>query len=123
MANRFDMLSDEEISELIKGATPVNIKIVQKSNWALRTFNLWQEEWKKNPVQLVVNKELHEMSPSDLNFALKHFVFQIKRLNGENYPAESIKGLVTSLFHHIRTVLNRPWIFLKITVFMMLDKL
>lgn len=115
---RFSTLTSDEIDDLMASTIPVNTE--RKSKWATKTFESWLDAWKTTGLaqgQLVVNKSLQEMSPSDLNFALKHFIFSARKIDGTKYPPGSLKGIVGGIFHHVHFHLKKVWNFFNDDVF------
>ena len=90
-----NILSDNEIDAMIASSIPINTESKSKL-WAVKVLNDWQHDWKAKcrlHSEMVVNKSLDEMSPNDLNYTLKHFVFGVRKMNGEKYPGSTIKGI------------------------------
>ena len=59
--------------------------------------------------ELNVYNSIDEMDRSDLNFALKSYVFEVRKIDGNRYPSESLRHLVVSLFHHLKHNVKKAW--------------
>ena len=109
---RHKFMEKNELESLIDGGVSNNTKM--KVKWAVRTFESWRMTRIVNRSdEFNVYKYLDEMEKCDLNYALKSFVFEVRKVDGSQYPSESLRHLVVSIFHHLRHTVKRSWDFFK----------
>ena len=83
-------LSEMQMTDLEKG--PVVPNTEKSTAWALRTFNDWRNERNKQsatgdicPLDLLKKPEAEK-----LNFWLSRFIVEVRRKDGEPYPARTL---------------------------------
>ena len=61
---------------------------------------------------LCTNNDVEEMSASDVNYCLKFFVHEVRKVNSERYNPESLRGLFLAIQYYYRFELGKDWNFL-----------
>ena len=90
---RFAETSEKEINDVMKQATPVNT--INKSKWAIKIFKSWLGEWKyRLDETLKVLKNLEDFTLSDLDYCLKFFYADLRKVNGDASPPLAQKKFV-----------------------------
>ena len=108
-SSRFASTSAAEIENHIQLTVPPNTK--SKEKWAIRLFHEWHSRWIANIDDgiLKVFKSLDEMDKSDLNYCLKFFIADVRKVNGSKYPPKTLKVLFAMVQHHFNYELKKPW--------------
>jgi hypothetical protein len=83
-------MNDNEINELIATRDPPNTVNTKRSHWKVFSRFLAQE---KPPLVL----DLKTATDQTLNLFLKRFVFNVRKLDGENFKDESLKAIFNSV--------------------------
>ncbi len=57
----------------------------------------------ENPEKMLIPivGKLEDMSPNELIYAVCRFILEVRKKSGENFPAETVQELVTSLQTHL----------------------
>ena len=80
---------------------------LKKYNWAYHIFRDWRIARNCHTVSeislVAIEKNLVEMSVRDMNFALLRFIFEIRKKNGDDYPAETLYETVVCLQLYLAT--------------------
>ena len=104
-------LNEEEIIQKLDDAKSLNTD--KKVKWAVKTFKEWHPKRNEKLItsedELNVYQTLEEINKGDLNFLLKRFVFEVRKVNGEKYPAKTVHELFSMMNHYIQNVLKRHW--------------
>jgi len=104
-------MSDEEVSTAIKKQIPQNTK--NHANWAMKTFNDWRKARIQNNITnekcLQVFNDPEEMTKEDLNYLLKFFIHEVRRIDGQKYPRDSLKQLFAGIQYYFRNTLKKPF--------------
>jgi len=105
------IMSDEEVSTAIKKQIPQNTK--NHANWAMKTFNDWRKARIQNNITnekcLQVFNDPEEMTKEDLNYLLKFFIHEVRRIDGQKYPRDSLKQLFAGIQYYFRNTLKKPF--------------
>ena len=56
---------------------------------------------------LHVFKKLDDMTKGELDSQLKHFIFEVRKENGERYPSSSLRDLFQGIGYHMNQNLNK----------------
>ena len=99
-----DIMNQNELDQQVKDAVPK--ATVNKQNWAIKLFQDWLAEWRVRTDGIKVLKEMQEFTPSDLNFCLKFFFAEVRKINGAMYPPQTLKELGSCIQHYFNNVLN-----------------
>ena len=113
-SSRYAVITEEEIAQLNRSVIPDATR--KKAEWAMKIFKDWHnKKFKNNPFPDVpaVYKDVDEMSVYDMNYCLKFFVHEVRKLNGERYGPESLRGLVLSIQNYLKTHFGKSWNFLR----------
>lgn len=106
---RFVCCSEKEITEKLVASTPENTR--KKVNWAVKMFRDWHTHRLNTTIttegELNVLKDIDEMDASDINFCLQKFVFDIRKKNGERYPAKTLYDVFSMLNYYFQNNLSR----------------
>ena len=100
-------VSAEEMKNLIEGSIPDNTR--SHYNWAYRVFANWQNERKKRPIHenldfdlKILSSDIMAMDKTEMNTALQYFIAEVKKSNGNNYPAQTLHQLYVALQGYVR---------------------
>ncbi|CAG2207359.1 unnamed protein product [Mytilus edulis] len=96
--SRFAEMTDNEIDTLIEDAENKNTKKATK--WAVNVY----EDWKNSKIGSgLIIPNLKDLSVQDINSILGKFVVEVRKKNGEKYPAKTLYLLVTGLLRGMRS--------------------
>ncbi|CAG2250035.1 unnamed protein product [Mytilus edulis] len=96
--SRFAEMTDNEIDTLIEDAENKNTKKATK--WAVNVY----EDWKNSKIGSgLIIPNLKDLSVQDINSFLGKFVVEVRKKNGEKYPAKTLYLLVTGLLRGMRS--------------------
>ena len=103
---------DRKIKEMMPHAT------VYKENWAYKKFREYNDARNQhilqiNSTELMVLNSIEEMSKGNVAFLLPLFINDIRKKDGSKFPGESLRQLISSLFHYFHYELKREWNFFK----------
>ncbi|CAC5392748.1 unnamed protein product [Mytilus coruscus] len=89
---------------------------VKNTNWGINTYDAWGR-WRNEYVRTngsssseqytLVPPLNSELSAEELDFWLTKFVVEVKRQDGTEYPADSLRLLCTALWRHLRDTCRR----------------
>jgi len=102
-------LSEEEIEERINET--ISKKSLSKASWAVKIFKNWLSHRQSQGIinGLHVFKPLEEMSAAELDSQLRYFVFEVRKVNGEFYPANTLRDIFQGIGFHLKNVMKRDW--------------
>lgn len=98
--------TDSEIESLIKSNIPDATR--RKMNWAYNSFETWQASRNKytreNPTSglSVIEPKLLEMTDDELNYSLARFVQEVKKVDGSEYPANTLFEMICSIQKYLQ---------------------
>ncbi|XP_071123894.1 uncharacterized protein KIAA1958-like [Mytilus edulis] len=96
--SRFAEMTDNEIDTLIEDAENKNTK--KATQWAVNVY----EDWKNSKIGSgLIIPNLKDLSVQDINSILGKFVVEVRKKNGEKYPAKTLYLLVTGLLRGMRS--------------------
>lgn len=99
---RFNFVSNEELSALSKGVVPVNTD--KSTKWALSNFEAWRSARNvKHPTDQVPDDLFMCTDPATLNTQLSRFVLETRKSNGKNYPPKTLHQLLCGILRHMRS--------------------
>jgi len=109
-------MSEEEVNSDIDNRIPKSTW--NKMRWAFKLFVTWHDHWKIriDDNVLKVYKNVKEFTPNDLNHCLKYFFAEVRKVDGDMYPPESLKGIGAMLQLYFNTEMK--W---KISIFTDID--
>ena len=90
-----EMVSDQEIQDLINSQTNANTK--KNTKWAIGAFNDWRLARASDNIP-----ELHAMNAENMNFWLQRFVMEARKQKGGEYPPKSLYCIVYGLLIYCR---------------------
>lgn len=104
-SNRFyEPIKEQDLAKHVENAVPQATKY--KDRWSVKVFEEWQENRNKKAMHdksiKIFAGAIDEMVASELNDALSFFVFEVKKQDGSDYPANSLFGLVSSIQHYLK---------------------
>ena len=117
-SGRYETITEEQIKKLNEDLKPKATK--DKMKWGIKTFKEWHaKRFKNNPFPdiLAVYNDVDEMSASDVNYCLKLFVHEVRKVNNERYNPESLRGLFLAIQSYYRFQLGKDWNFLTDKIF------
>ena len=98
-------LCDAEIQERVRKSVPLATRY--KDGWAVKTFETWRLTREKMAVSdqkiRCFKTPLENISADELNESISYFVFEVKKQDGREYPANSLHSLVSSLQRYLKT--------------------
>lgn len=102
-------LSEEELKTMIDSTKSENS--IKKAKWAVKVFKEWLSERQKNGLVngLHVFKDLESMSQSELNSQLPFFFFEVRKMNGEYYPSNSLRDIFQGIGYYLNQILGKPY--------------
>jgi len=116
-SNRFITTTENELEALRKSRIPQTT--LEKVKWGVNLFYKWHNQWKISlDGGLKVYKDLDQMDKSDLNYCLKFFLSDARKVNGQEYPPRTLKEIVACIQHHLNYELKQPWSIFKDEAFM-----
>ena len=105
MTGRFANMTDEEINADISNRLPQSTK--HKMKWSINIFIAWFSQWKvRMDDVLKVYKDIDEFTPYDLDYCLKYFFAEVRKVDGNMYPPESLKGIASMIQLYFRSTMN-----------------
>jgi hypothetical protein len=104
-SNRFVHSTQESIEKDMQNRIPLNTQ--KKCAWAVRLLRLWHDDWKcRLDGEMKVLKPVEEWSSGDLSYALRFFVTEVRKENGDRYPPQTLKELVAAIQHYFQNKLK-----------------
>ena len=111
-------LTTEEIEEKIQQQIPK--ATMNSAQWAKRTFNSWLVERNSRILNMSESSELlflskdghstlSDLTKSTLNEALKFFFFEVRKRNGDVYPSDTLRCLLTGLNYCLSNIEKKTW--------------
>ena len=100
--SRFASTTDSEIESNIQEVIPKTT--IQKAKWAMNLFKSWFDEWKvrlNGPLKVL--KDIDEFTKSDLDYCLKYFYSDVRKINGSRYPPSTLKELAAMIQYNFIT--------------------
>lgn len=84
---------------------------IRKSQWAVNTFNEWLKARQSNGLisGLHVFKPLEDMTKIELNSQLKYFLFEVRKVNKDRYPSNSLRDLYQGIGYHLHQMKGKPF--------------
>lgn len=108
MTERFQFVSTQEIENAVANAVPENTR--RSTTFALRVYDDWvaarNAAFPSNQYPEIRN--LPEESVERFNKILSHFIFEIRRRDGQEYPPNTIHGIMCGILRFLRDSLHRP---------------
>lgn len=104
-SERFSIISSQTIDQVISDNISKNTK--KNNSWSTKVYEDWVH-W-RNSLELDKKKKfLHliEFDPTkclELERALKHFIFEAKRQDGNDYPPNTLYNIVCGINRYIRS--------------------
>ena len=96
---------DTEIQECVRRCVPSATRY--KDEWASRAFETWRSKREKIALRdksiRCVKTPLENMSAEELNESMAHFVSEVKKQDSQEYPANSLHGLVCAIQRYLKT--------------------
>jgi pyruvate/oxaloacetate carboxyltransferase len=93
------MLSYDEINEKILESKSQNTK--KNAMWAMRIFeNNLKQRYLEGKISVLKEKEEHNRS--DVCYAIKHLVFEVKNQDNEKYTARTMKSIVFGILWYYK---------------------
>ena len=104
--SRFDrLLCEADIEDRARQCVPAATRY--KDEWAVRAFETWRSNREKiachNESVRSFTTRLENMSADELNESMPHFLFEVKKQDGQEYPANSLHGLVCGIQRYLKT--------------------
>jgi hypothetical protein len=94
--NRFGKTTECEMKKMVEDAVPENT--LKKAKWAMKLFKLWHTSWKTRlDGELKVLKDVEDFTKDDLNFCLKFFYCEMRKVDGETYPPQTQKEICAGI--------------------------
>ena len=96
-----ESLTEQDLNNIQQGRFPKNT--VDNATWAVTLFGDWRGERNRrcveeNDVNLVyINKPFASMSDDEMNYCVPFFLAEIRKRNGDPYPATTLRQIVLSL--------------------------
>ena len=105
---QYDFVSTQEIEARVQRGTPTNTR--RSTNFALHVYEQWHEaRISPHPeCNFPALTELANASNELISCTLCHFVFEIRRRDGKEYPPGSIHGTMCEIMRYFRGECNRP---------------
>ena len=103
--SRFVPVTEEGINEILNN--PVPKATISKQKWTLGIFHQWSNDYNSRVEEDRKTKPIHEMSNAELSTALRYFLSEVRKENGNRYPPQTLKGIVAMIQHHLNWNLNR----------------
>ena len=102
-------LDSEKLDEAISKTISDNSK--RKAQWAVNIFRTWLKDRQSNGLiqGLHVFKDIENMSQSELDSQLKYFVFEVRKVNGERYPANTLRDIFQGIGFYINQIIGKPF--------------
>ena len=102
-------LSEAEVEERINET--ISKKSLSKASWAVKIFKNWLSYRQSQGIinGLHVFKPLEEMSATELDSQLRYFVFEVRKVNGELYPANTLRDIFQGIGFYAKNVMKRDW--------------
>ena len=110
-------ITDTDVSDNIMKQIPKST--LNSANWAQKTFDDWLGERNRKILEagsselMYLSEEgfatLGTMSKGSLNSALQKFVFEVRKVNGDRYPSETLRSLVCGIGSWLQRVEKKQW--------------
>lgn len=105
--SRFVPVREEDIQNDLRNRIPVGTQ--KKAKWAITILRNWHKEWKERLDGVnKVFKDIEEWTDNELNYCLRVFICEVRKVNGELYPPRSLKNLVAMIQWWFNNTLSRP---------------
>ena len=91
-------ITDEEVVELRKMAIPK--RTMQDTQYCIRQWEAWRDH--RNLSGLVV-PSLCDMDTQSLSHWLTRFVLEVRKVNGSEYPPNTLHHIVCGIMRHLRS--------------------
>ena len=103
---RFDRwLGEAELQERVRQSVPVATRY--KDEWAVKTFENWRSNREKMALRdnsvACFKTPLQNMTLDELNESISYFVFEVKKQDGTEYPANSLHGMVCAIQRYLKS--------------------
>jgi hypothetical protein len=86
------------LNEMSKLITDTDSKNTKKATvWAMKIFN----EWRESRNDMTEIPLLETMTAEEMNTMLSHFVMEIRKKDGSEYPANSVYSVMTGVLRHL----------------------
>ena len=104
--SRFDrLLCESDIQERARECVPAATRY--KDEWAVRAFETWRSNREKisrhDESVRSFKTRLENMSADELNESMPYFLFEVKKQDGQEYPANYLHGLVRGIQRYLKT--------------------
>jgi hypothetical protein len=110
-------LTSEDIQNAVTNQIPAKTR--NNAKWSKNTFNSWVKERNTRILDTHTNDllllsedgpaSLETMSKETLNYALKFFFFETRKINGDRYPSDSLRSLFNGIAFYTKNILNKSW--------------
>ncbi len=83
---------------------------MSKMKWVVGFFRQWQQHRSQTAIEQPgmrmspITVELEKMTADELNYSISRFIVEVKKGNGENYPGETLRGMVVMLQLYFQTL-------------------
>ena len=93
-SSRFVCVTEERLDQLVCERIPKNTR--KKVKWSVDLLKNWHNEWKNRQDTLAnkVLKDVDEWTPEELNFCLRYFMSEIRKVDKRRYPPNTLKEIV-----------------------------
>ena len=99
--NRFHQTTEEQIEDDIKAGIPKTTR--KKMQWAMNLFKEWLYYWRVRLDDIPkVLKDIEEFTKSDLDYCLRYFFSEVRKMDGSYYPPETLKSLAAMIQLYFR---------------------
>ena len=105
---RFEFVSTQDIDNRVRQGVPTSTR--RANSFALHVYDVWVEARNARfpQDQFPPLEVLHDVPRELLSRVLSHFVFEIRRQDGKDYPPGTINGIMCGIMRHFRDECDRP---------------
>lgn len=103
--DRFQVASSQHIVQVVNDSVNVNTK--NNNIWSCKLYQDWQSWRKENTgVEFISLNDFATADKKKISDGLRHFIFEIRRKDGKNYPPNTLYNIVCAIARYIRN--DRP---------------
>jgi hypothetical protein len=88
-----------EFDAIIKKTESKNTR--SNTTWAHKIFEDWKQARNKNGVQADIIHPIEQMTAEQLNINLSHFVLEVRKANGTDYPAKTLYSIIAGILRYL----------------------
>ena len=97
-STRFVAVTEQSLNNQIKNSIPKST--LNKRSWAMKIFREWLRVQRVRMDGVNILKEISDFTENDLEFCLKFIFAEVRKVNGDLYPPQTLKELGATIQHY-----------------------